>query len=213
MKSCRPSPNRLVVLGFVGAILAGMALLKLPAASGDISWLGALFEATSAVTVTGLQVVEPPQDFTVLGQGVLVVLIQIGGLGIVTATTAAVALIGDDPSYRELLAADEEENLPGGPGNLEFLVGRIVLFTLVIELAGTRVLAARPVFLGWDLPGALGHAVFHAVSAFCNAGFTTFVGGISRFDGDVIVNLTFVALILLGGLGFPVLVLKGGLVA
>lgn len=207
MKFFRLSANRLVVLGFVAAILIGMVLLKLPAAApGGVSWLDALFEATSAVTVTGLQVVDPPKDFTVFGQAVLAVLIQVGGLGIVTAATLGVVLIGGSPSYRELVAADEEENLPGGPVNLRRLLVRIALFTLVIELAGALVLAGRLVSLGWDLPGALGHAGFHAVSAFCNAGFTTFSGGISRFDGDVVVNVLFVALILLGGLGFPVLV-------
>jgi trk system potassium uptake protein TrkH len=201
------SPNRLVVLGFAGAILVGTALLKLPAAtSGDISWLDALFEATSAVTVTGLQVVDPPRDFTVFGQVVLAVLIQVGGLGIITATTLGVILIGGSASYRELVAANEEENLPGGPRNLRRLLVRIALFTLIIELAGALVLAGRLFSLGWDAAGALGHAVFHAISAFCNAGFSTFPGGVSRFDGDIFVNLAFVALILLGGLGFPVLV-------
>lgn len=207
MSPLRLSANRLVLLGFAGAILAGTALLKLPvAASSDISWLDALFEATSAVTVTGLQVVDPPTDFTVFGQVVLAVLIQTGGLGIITATTLGVALIGGHPSYKELMAAEQEENFPGGPGNLRRLLVRIALFTLVIELVGTLVLAGRLVSLGRDLPGALGHATFNAVSAFCNAGFTTFSGGLSRFDGDVVVNLVFVALILLGGLGFPVLV-------
>ena len=182
MKSFCLSPNLLVVLGFVGTILVGTALLKLPATSEGISWLDALFEATSAVTVTGLQVVEPPRDFTVLGQVVLAVLIQAGGLGIVTVATVGVALIGGRPSYSELVAANEEENLPGGPGGLRRLLFRIVLFTLVIELLGAVVLAGRFLSLGWDLSGALGHGVFHAVSAFCNAGFTTLPGGVSRFD-------------------------------
>lgn len=206
MSFFRLSANRLVLLGFAGAILAGTALLKLPmATAGGISWLDALFEATSAVTVTGLQVVDPPRDFTVFGQVVLAVLIQAGGLGIITATTLGVVLIGGHPSYKELMAAEQEENLPGGPGNLGRLIGWIALFTLVIELVGTLFFTGRLISLGWDLPGALGHAAFNAISAFCNAGLTTFSGGISRFDGDVVVNLVFVALILLGGLGFPVL--------
>ena len=195
------------MLGFVGAILAGTALLKLPAStSGEISWLDAFFEATSAVTVTGLQVVDPPRDFTVFGQGVLAVLIQAGGLGIITVATLGVALIGGHPSHKEIMAAEQEENLPGRPDDLRRLLARIAFFTLVIELLGTLVLAGRLLSLGWDLPGALGHAAFNAISAFCNAGFTTFPGSLSRFDGDVIVNLAFVVLILLGGLGFPVLV-------
>lgn len=207
MKLLRLSANRLVLLGFVGTIMVGTALLKLPAATLDgISWLDAFFEATSAVTVTGLQVIDPPRDFTVFGQGILAVLIQVGGLGIITVATFGAVLIGGEAGYKELMASEQEENLPGGPGNVRRLLGWITLFTLIIELAGTLVLASRLVSLGWDLPGALGHAVFNAISAFCNAGFTTFPGGLSRFDGDVVVNLAMVALILLGGLGFPVLV-------
>ncbi len=201
------SANRVVVLGFVGAILVGTVLLKLPVASAsDVSWLDALFEATSAVTVTGLQVVDPPEDFTPIGQGVLALLIQVGGLGIVTVTTMGVALIGGDPSYGELVAADREESLPGGPGSLRRLLVAIAATTFAVEFVGAVVLLVRFLSLGFGLPEALGHAVFHAVSAFCNAGFTTFPRGLSRFDGDLVVNLAFVALIVLGGLGFPVLV-------
>lgn len=92
MSPLRLSANRLVLLGFAGAILVGTVLLKLPVAtSDDISWLDVLFEATSTVTVTGIQVVDPPRDFTVFGQVVLPVLIQAGGLGIITVALSPLA--------------------------------------------------------------------------------------------------------------------------
>ena len=90
----RLSATRLIILDFAGLILLGMVLLKLPISSDGISWLDALFESASAVAVTGLQTVDPAKDFTTFGQGVLVVLIQIGGLGIMTVATMVVLLLG-----------------------------------------------------------------------------------------------------------------------
>lgn len=118
----RLSPNLIADFGFVGAILVGTALLKLPAsATGGISWLGTFFEATIAVTATGLQVV-------------LAVLIRVGGLGSVTVTALGALLIGGRPSYRGLVATGEEENMPEGTDSVRRPLGRTALFSLVIEL-------------------------------------------------------------------------------
>ncbi len=188
--------------------MIGTVLLKLPGSTTGpgVSWLDALFEATSAVTVTGLQVAPPPGNFTVFGQGILAVLIQAGGLGIITATTIGMVLIGGHLGFRGLMAAGEEASLPGGPGDLLRLARNIALATFALELAGAAVLTVYLVATGWDLPAALGQAVFHSISAFCNAGFSTFSEGLSTYAGSLTVNVVFVSLIVAGGLGFPVLV-------
>src|SRR5215211_5505964 len=99
----RLSAPRLIVLAFAGLILVGTLLLKIPAANNGISWVDAFFESASAVTVTGLQAVIPAKDFTPLGQSILAVLIQLGGLGIMTATTVGALLIGRRMGFRDLL--------------------------------------------------------------------------------------------------------------
>lgn len=201
----RLSAPRLIVLGFAGMVLLGTLLLKLPASGSGISWMEAFFEAVSAVTVTGLQVVTPATDFTPFGQAVLVVLIQVGGLGIMTATTLGAILIGRRLGFRDILNVREELGTIDAPRNILRLVGQIAAVTLAVELAGAAVLAVRFALGGQDLLSATGYGVFHAVSAFCNAGFDIFRQGVSYYAGDWTVNLVFVALILLGGLGFPVL--------
>ncbi len=208
MKPSQLSATRLVILGFAGLVLLGTVLLKLPwaTAAPGISWLDAFFEATSAVTVTGLQVVTPAEDFTLFGQGILAVLIQAGGLGILTATTAGALLLGGRLGFKHLMAVNEEMNLPGGPARQRRLVGQIALVAFALESLGAVVLWVRLAASGWDPASALGYAFFHSISAFCNAGFTIFPGGVSSFAGDPIVNLAFVFLIAAGGLGFPVLV-------
>lgn len=102
------------------------------------------------------------------------------------------------------MAADREESLPGGLGSLRRLLVTIAAATLAVEFVGAVVLLVRFPYPGFGLPEALGHAAFHAVSAFCNARFTPFPQGLSRFDSDLMMNLACIALIVLGG--FPVLV-------
>ncbi len=201
----RLSAPRLIVLGFASFILLGTLLLKLPISSYGISWLDAFFEATSAVTVTGLQVVTPATDFTPFGQAVLVMLIQVGGIGIMTAATLGALLVGRRIGLRSLFLVREELQSPGNPRSVLRLIGQIALITVALEFAGAIFLAADFARRGFDLPSAVGYAIFHAVSAFCNAGFDIFERGVPFYDGDPVVNLVFVALIILGGLGFPVL--------
>jgi trk system potassium uptake protein TrkH len=202
----RLSAARLIVLSFAALVLLGTLLLKLPAAGGDISWLDAFFESTSAVTVTGLQTVAPATDFSPPGQAILLVLIQLGGLGIMTAATLATLLIGRRLGFRSLLLVREELASPASPRNVLRLLGQVALVTFAIEGAGFAVLLVRFLAGGYGLLDAAGLAAFHAVSAFCNAGFDIFEEGTATYAGDVAVNLTLIALIVAGGLGFPVLV-------
>ena len=203
----RISAPRLILLAFAGFILFGTALLKLPYSHyGGISWLDAFFESASAVTVTGLQVVTPATDFTPFGQGVLVFLIQVGGLGIMTVTTVGALLLGRRLGFRALLVVREEMESPGSPRNVLRLIGQVAGITVVIELVGAVLLAADFLVRGFELLDAIGYAIFHSVSAFCNAGFDIFEREVAYYASDPVLNLVFVVLIIAGGLGFPVLV-------
>src|SRR5215210_278310 len=202
----RLSAPRLIVLAFAGLILAGTLLLKIPAANHGISWLDAFFMSVSAATVTSLQTVDPARAFTPLGQAILAGLVQLGGLGIMTVTTVGALLVGRRLGFRDLLVVREELGSPGSPRNVLRLIGQVTLVTLLLEGAGAAILAAHFAARGFDAAKALGYGVFNAVAAFCNAGFNIFKEGASVYAGDWIFNLTLVFLIVMGGLGFPVIV-------
>src|SRR5215207_358133 len=200
------SAPRLIVLAFAGLVVVGSLLLKIPAANNGISWLDAFFESVSAVTVTGLQATIPAKDFTPLGQAILAVLIQLGGLGIMTATTVGALLIGRRMGFRELLVVREELASPDSPRNVARLVGQVALISVLVETVGLVILAVHFAIKGFAIPKAIGFGTFHAIAAFCNAGFDIFPGGTAFYAGDWVVNLTLIYLIIAGGLGFPVLV-------
>jgi trk system potassium uptake protein TrkH len=195
----------LIVVAFAGLILLGTLLLKIPAANDDVSWMDAFFESVSAVTVTGLQAVVPARDFTPFGQAILAGLMQLGGLGIMTATTVGALLIGGRMGFRDLLVIREELASPDSPRNVARLVGQIALITLLVEAVGAVILTVHFVLEGHGL-GSLGLGLFHTVAAFCNSGFDIFEEGTAFYAGDWTVNLTLIYLIIAGGLGFPVLV-------
>lgn len=165
-----------------------------------LSWLDALFTATSAVCVTGLIVVDTATYFTPLGQAFLLLLIQLGGLGILTLTTLIIVTLGRRLSlHHEAVTADIADIAP----DIDFkhLVRRVVAFTLVFEAIGAVVL-----FVAWlprfSVGEAAWHALFQAVSAFCNAGFSTFSDSLMGFQSAPFTLVTIMSLIVLGGLGF-----------
>lgn len=168
-----------------------------------ISFIDALFTATSAVCVTGLIVLDTAVDFTIVGQAVILLLIQLGAFGIITFSIAIVSMIGGSLSISWRFAFDRVygglERIPMGS-----LLKRIVIYTLTIEIFVAIILFARfyPVY-GTGM-GAW-HAIFHSVSAFCNAGFSTFSTSLVEFRGDYVVILAVAVAIILGGLGFMVL--------
>ena len=204
----RLSAPRLISLGFAAFMGLGTLLLKLPASTyDDISWMDALFVSVSAVSVTGLSSVEYSAVFTTFGSTVVMLLIQVGGLGIMTFTTLGALLVGRTVGFRGLLTAREELGNTDSPRNTLRLVGQIAGITLLVEALGAMVLAVGFVRGGLSYGDGLFQAVFHAVMAFCNAGFATLPDGdLVPYAGDPAVNLALVALIILGGLGFPVLV-------
>ncbi len=204
----RLSAPRLIALGFAALMGLGTLLLKLPASTQEgISWMDALFVSVSAVSVTGLSSVDYTATFTTFGSIVVMLLVQIGGLGIMTFTTLGALLVGRRVGFRGLLAVREELGNVDAPRNTLRLIGQIAGITFLIELLGAIVLAVGFIRGGFGYGDGLFQAVFHAVTAFCNSGFTTLPDrGLALYAGDPAVNLALIVLIVLGGLGFPVLV-------
>ncbi|TFG82287.1 MAG: Trk family potassium uptake protein [Spirochaetales bacterium] len=203
--SYRISSDKLTIFSyFISLILAGSFLLVIPASWGGekpLGYLDALFTATSAVCVTGLIVVDTAQ-FTHFGQFVIMLLIQFGGLGIVTFATLFVAMSRRRVSMlnRGIIQELYIEEVDANPRRI---VKSILLTTLAVESLGFLSLSLRFRSLGVVEP--VFSSIFLSVSAFCNAGFSVFSDSLERFEGDWAVNLTFVALIVTGGLGFVVL--------
>ena len=197
-----------LALGFLTLILLGTVLLSLPAAAKDGKSIGvfdSLFTSTSAVCVTGLVAVDTGTTFSLFGQIVLLALIQIGGLGFMVFATLIMVMLGRKISIRGRMLIRESMN-SASLSNLGGLTRLYMLLAFSIELAGAALLSIRFVPLyGWRQ--GLWMALFHAVSAFCNAGFDL-VGryaSLTGFSGDPLVLLTVAALIILGGLGFSVI--------
>jgi trk system potassium uptake protein TrkH len=204
----RLSAPRLISLGFAALMGLGTLLLKLPASTQEgISWVDAFFVSVSAASVTGLSSVDYTATFTTFGSIVVMLLVQVGGLGIMTFTTLGALLVGQRVGFRGLLAVREELGNVDAPRNTLRLIGQIAGITFLVELLGAIVLAFGFIRSGLGYGDGLFQAVFHAVTAFCNSGFTTLPdGGLAPYAGDPAVNLALIALIVLGGLGFPVLV-------
>lgn len=209
MKLHKLSPARLIALSFFLVILIGAGLLMLPIASkgAPAAPLDALFTATSATCVTGLIVRDTFTGWTTFGQIVIITLIQIGGLGFMTVITLVSFAVGKRLSLydRKVLMQSAGNTTLNGVGGL---IRRIVPFTFLIELTGAALLATRfvPAF-GWGR--GLYASVFHAISAFCNAGFDLMgmrepYSSLTSFVTDPVVNLTVCLLIVIGGLGFLV---------
>ena len=198
------SPTRIFVLSFAAVILAGGVLLWFPfsAAKGYLRFVDALFTSTSAVCVTGLVVIDVGEDLTTLGQVITIFLFQIGGLGIITFSTVFFVLMGRGISFkgREIV----QSTFLHTPRRDFIAIAKMVLwFTFAIESIGTVLLFIR---FSIDFPPgtALYHAVYNAISAFNNCGYSLFSDNLMGYRGDIIVNLTIMGLIVHGGLGFIV---------
>jgi trk system potassium uptake protein TrkH len=204
----RLSAPRLIVYGFFALVGTGTALLMSPwSTTGGISLINALFVATSCVTVTGLTTVDVPDTFTHFGQIVMMVLIQLGGLGIMTATTLAALLIGQKVGFRRLLTVQEETENAGSPRNTLRLLFQIARITFAVELVGAVALSIGFISVGLGVREGIFQGVFHAIMAFCNAGFPTIPGDdLLPYAGNWLIVGALVVVITLGGLGFPVLV-------
>jgi trk system potassium uptake protein len=200
----RLTPPQLFVFSFAAMVIGGtLGLRLLPGlyVGPRLGWIDALFTATSAVCVTGLTVVDTGTFFTPFGQGYILLLIQLGGLGMLTFTTLIILALGRRLSLRH------ETLTRLGPGevapNVDFerLAGDIIRFALVIEAVGAIFLYGLwAPSLGWQ--GAIWPAVFHAVSAFCNAGFSLFSNSLMGFQREGSTLAIMLTLIVAGGIGF-----------
>ncbi len=203
------NPTTMLIASFVVLIITGGGLLMLPRASTTepLSFVDALFTATSATCVTGLVVKDTGQDFTFMGQLIILVLIQLGGLGIVVSGAVFALLLGQAFSIRESVAMQDLLS-----ARTLSRIGNMIVFifvsTMVIEAVGAVLLYPM-----WDnVPGWQGDAhsrwfysIFHSISAFCNAGFGLFNDSLIRYNRQWQVYAVVCPLIILGGLGFGVL--------
>lgn len=198
------SPTRIFVLSFAGVIITGAILLWFPfsATKGNLRFVDALFTSTSGVCVTGLVVVDVGKDLSTLGQVVTIFLFQIGGLGIITFSTVFFVLMGRGVSFK---GRDIVQSTFLHTPRRDFIViaKAVLVFTFIIESLGTLLLFIR---FSNDFPigTALYHAVYNAISAFNNCGYSLFSDNLMGYQGDPIVNLTIMGLIVLGGIGFIV---------
>ncbi|HPG20896.1 MAG TPA: potassium transporter TrkG, partial [Flexilinea sp.] len=202
--------TQIIALGFFLVILAGSILLMLPISSKNGSWtpfIDALFTATSATCVTGLVVFDTFTHWTVFGQIVILTLIQVGGIGLMTIVSGAYILLN------KRIGIQTRQLLMTSAGNLQLsgvvrLIKRILFGTLLFEGTGTVFLATQ-FCPEMGIGKGIYYAIFHSVSAFCNAGFDImgFKGEYSSlisYQSNWIVNLTIILLIVIGGIGFYV---------
>ena len=201
-------PARTIFAGFSAAAALGAALLSLPIAtaeSGSASFIEALFTAVSALCVTGLVMVDTPEYWSWFGQLVIAMLIQLGGLGLMTfASAVGLALIHRMSLRAKMRAAAETKSL--GMENIRQVVVGVIKISLTVEAVVFAILTIR-LQTAYDMawPEALRQGAFHAVSAFNNAGFTLFDDSLVAFVADPWVTLPISAAIILGGIGFPVI--------
>jgi trk system potassium uptake protein len=199
----RLAPAELFIGSFLALTLAGTLCLKLlPGLThgSPLSWNDSVFTATSAVCVTGLTVVDTATYFTFAGQAVILLLIQLGGLGMLVLTSVIITALGGRPSLRtESLAAGSRQMLPHIPARK--LILDVVRFTFTFELVGALWLYGlwAPKYGWWD---AIWPSIFHSVSAFCNAGFSTNTSSLMEFQGSTATIAVISILVIAGGLGF-----------
>ncbi len=198
--------TRIIVLSFLIVILVGSGLLMLPIShKADITYLDALFTATTATCVTGLSTIEISTALTPFGQVVVLLLVQIGGMGFMTIASATFVLLGHKFSLRERLNMREylsETDMSG----LRRLAVSVVKMTAIIEGAGVVLLTAAFAF-EYSFGRALWYGIFHSVSAFCNAGLDIIPMGesVTAYSGNAFVLVVLALLIIAGGLGFIVI--------
>ena len=199
------NPSQIMVIGFASVILIGAILLSLPIATKtgeSIPFVDALFTSTSAVCVTGLVVVDTATYWNLFGQIIIIILIQVGGLGFMTITTLFALITKKRINLRERLLIQEALNQIDLSGLVK-LTRYVLLMTFIIE--GIGALTLSTVFIPeFGIIKGTWYSIFHSISAFCNAGFDLFGDSLLSFTQNPLVIFTIAALIIVGGLGFIV---------
>ncbi|MFC1480023.1 TrkH family potassium uptake protein [Candidatus Omnitrophota bacterium] len=204
----RLTPPQLLILSFLCVILLGTIVLSLPQAThapGRMSLVDSLFTATSATCVTGLTVKETGSFFSTFGKWVIFALFQAGGLGIMTFSTLFAVMLGRKIGLREtdvVRSTLEGRNILGMKKLIMYILG----ITVAAEIVGASCLFLRwRAITDWSVLQTVERSVFHAVSGFCNAGFSLFRNSLTLFEADPYINLTMMLLIFFGGIGFIVI--------
>lgn len=198
------SPYQLLILVFTCLIIVGTVLLKLPFATNKpISWVDALFTATSASTVTGLAVFDTAETYTLFGEIVVISLIQLGGLGIMSFAILIYIMLGKKIGFKERLLMQQALN-QNSIGGVIKLVRNLFIISFLVEFIAMLFLSIRWVpEYGWAKGFYL--SFFHSISAFNNAGFALWSDGLMGYVGDPLINVVISLLFIIGGIGFTVL--------
>ncbi len=201
------APAQVVLLSFGGWILLGALVLMLPvsAAPGKtIIFIDALFMATSATCVTGLSSISLPDEFSVFGQMVMLILTQVGGLGIMTLSSSLAVIMGKNLQMREQVIMQDVLDASSSEELLSLVVD-IVRYTFVIEFIGAMLLTVGFYQEGFEIGQSLYFGFYHSIMAFCNAGYALFNNNLEDFKFDPLISLTVAFLLILGGIGFSVM--------
>lgn len=201
------APAQVVLLSFGGWILLGSLILLLPVSSApgkSIAYMDALFMATSATCVTGLSTISLPDQFSVFGQMIILILVQVGGLGIMTLSSSLAVIMGKNLQMREQVIMQDVLDTSGSAELLGLIVD-IIRFTFVIEFIGAMILTIGFYQEGFEIGQALYFGFYHSIMAFCNAGFALFNNNLEDFKFTPLISMTVAFLVILGGIGFLVM--------
>lgn len=201
------APAQVVLLSFGGVIFLGALILMLPVSSStgnSLPFIDALFMSTSATCVTGLATVAVNENFSTFGQMVLLLLVQIGGLGIMTLSSSMALIMGKNLQMRERVIMQDVLDTSSSQELLELIVD-IIRFTFVIEFVGAMILTFSFYQQGYEIGQSLYFGFFHSIMAFCNSGFSLFSNSIEDFSFVPLINISIAILAILGGIGITVL--------
>lgn len=201
-KKSKMTATQSLVLGVLIVIFIGAILLKLPISNKDgksIKFIDSLFVSTSSVCVTGLTTVVPSEQFSIFGQVIIMVLIEIGGLGFMSFIALILMLMGKKINLSDRMVIKESLNQNNLSGLIK-LIRKIFIYTITFQTIGTIFLSIRFIPT-YGVGKGIFYSIFHSISAFCNAGFD--ILGSNSFIGyqyDILINITIMALIIIGGL-------------
>jgi len=200
-------PAQVVLLSFAGWILIGALVLMLPVSANPgkvVSFIDALFMSTSATCVTGLATLSLADDFSIFGQMTHLILLQVGGLGIMTLSSSMALIMGKNLQMREQVIMQDVLDASGSEELLKLIID-IIRYTFIIEFIGAMFITIGFYNEGYEIGQSLYFGFFHAISAFCNAGLALFNNNLEDFKFSPLIHLTVAFLIILGGIGFSVM--------
>ncbi|MCK9226011.1 MAG: TrkH family potassium uptake protein [Candidatus Muirbacterium halophilum] len=204
-KKIAKNPALSLILSFLIVIIIGSCFLKLPGShTKELSWVDAFFTATSATCVTGLIVKDTPVDFTLQGQIIILLMIQLGGIGIMTFSMAFAVLLGKKLNFESKALINRMIDYDR-PGYTVLILKKVLTVMIIFEIIGAILLG-----IFFNINGVENNlfftSIFHSISAFCNAGFSTFSNSLANFSNIISINLIIMILIITGGLGFFVII-------